>query len=33
MIFVTQKGPSTHIIDVKSCIEKWNATIVTEELS
>ncbi len=33
VIFVTRKGPPTHIINATSCVEMWNATIVAEELS
>ena len=32
-IFVTQKGPSTHIIDATSFITTWDATIEEEAIS
>ncbi len=31
--FVTQKGPSTHIIDATSFITMWGATIQKEAIS
>jgi hypothetical protein len=32
-IFVTQKGPSTHVIDTTSFITMWEATIQEEAIS
>ena len=31
--FGTQNGPSTHIINARSCVEMWSTTIQAEELS
>jgi hypothetical protein len=33
LIFVTRKGPSTHVIDATSFVERSNATIGAEELA
>ena len=32
-IFVTRKGPSTHIIDATSFVTMWDATIQEEAIS
>jgi hypothetical protein len=28
-----RNGPSTQLIEAKSCVERWNATIKAEELT
>ena len=33
LIFVTQKGPSTHVIDATSFVTMWDATIQKEAIS
>ncbi len=33
MNFGTQKGPSTHVIDVTSCIKMWDSKHKEEELA
>ncbi len=32
-IFVTQQGPSTHVIDATSFVTMWDATIQTEAIN